>query len=323
MVNLERIDVASNRAAVERLAPQIMTIDDRTRAKLMLAGLAKGILGGSSRLLTAANRVVLPGDQRFIPVGGAPQVHAATRAESDASFEAVLRQCREMLDHLEGLQKRMKDSDNRSWDDTRGMALGEIAEMSEENGGNLISSNVVQERVGLSNARIDDAIRHLRDAGAIDCGNPVGSMNSGTYTWHFRITPHGRDMIAGNGTVPGVTFAPQSLTIYNNAPIGTQQIGDGNVANVANTTNIDLSTVTNVLRLVRDHIDEFSGDEREDVENHLALLEEESALPQPRASRLKSTLKAIGHTAGSLASSAAKAAIEAAVSGAINALMGG
>jgi hypothetical protein len=114
-----------------------------------------------------------------------------------------------------------------------------------------------------------------------------------------------------------------SATFHNYGPVGSQQVGDRNVAHVnQTTTSVDVAAITSAVQTIRTHAGEFPADERPDVEEHLASIDEELRSPAPRASRLKTSFAAVGRIAVSLAGSGAKGAIEAAVAGAVKSLIG-
>lgn len=116
----------------------------------------------------------------------------------------------------------------------------------------------------------------------------------------------------------------QPTTIFHNyASVGAQQVGDRNVAHVSQSnTSVDVGAITSAIQTIRTHIADFPVDERPDVEEHLASIDEELRSTAPRASRLKSWLAAVGRIAAPLAGSGAKSAIEAAVAGAVKSLIG-
>ncbi|MDB5072643.1 MAG: hypothetical protein JWM87_3754 [Candidatus Eremiobacteraeota bacterium] len=112
----------------------------------------------------------------------------------------------------------------------------------------------------------------------------------------------------------------QSSTFNNYAPVGALQVGANNVANVSQAAN--LTAVTNAVRVLREHIAEFPETDRDEVEQHVASIEEELSSAAPRASRLKTWLTSVQRIAAPLAGSGVKAVTEAAVSSAIKSLMG-
>jgi hypothetical protein len=114
-----------------------------------------------------------------------------------------------------------------------------------------------------------------------------------------------------------------SATFHNYGPIGAQQVGDGNVANVNQTvTSLDVATITSAVQAIRAQVADLPQTERQEVEEHLASIDEEIGTPTPRASRLKTWFRAIGRVAAPLAESGVKTVTEAAVATAVKSLTG-
>jgi hypothetical protein len=90
---------------------------------------------------------------------------------------------------------------------------------------------------------------------------------------------------------------PIGPTIHNYGP-SAQQFGDNNVANVAGNVNVDMRSIHQVINEVRDHLDEFPADKREEVSDYVAALAEEVERPEPRPARLRTTIGNIGRVAG-------------------------
>lgn len=115
-----------------------------------------------------------------------------------------------------------------------------------------------------------------------------------------------------------VKETPPTFVVHNTAPITGQQIGNNNVVNIQN-TEIDRRSITNAIQVVSEHLDDFERVDRDDVEAHLAELQDEIQKPEPKPARLKAALNAIGRIAGP---ESIKAVVDGAVSGLIKGLGG-
>ena len=108
---------------------------------------------------------------------------------------------------------------------------------------------------------------------------------------------------------------------HNNAP-SAQQIGNYNVANVGQFIAFDHKSIACAIQVVREHINDFSPADRDDVETHASEVEAEMTTSAPRASKLKASLNAIGRVAGPASLEVVKSAVEGAVSGIVKAAGG-
>jgi len=115
-----------------------------------------------------------------------------------------------------------------------------------------------------------------------------------------------------------------STTFDNYAPVGAQQVGHENVANVNQTmTSMDRTTIATAMQTIRSHVGDFPEDDKQEGEEYLASIDEELSTSAPRASRLKTWFTGIARIAAPLARSGVKTATEAAVAAVIKSLMGG
>jgi len=82
---------------------------------------------------------------------------------------------------------------------------------------------------------------------------------------------------------------------------------------------IDSRSIKQAIEIVRTHMAEFPEPYRDEVDHHLETVEEELQRYEPRPSRLKTALGAIGRLLPDLLGSAGKAAMETAIDAAIRA----
>lgn len=96
-------------------------------------------------------------------------------------------------------------------------------------------------------------------------------------------------------------------------------VGDGNTAHFTNISgNIDARSIHHAVTTVREHIGEFAEEDRDDVQAHLATVEDELKKPEPNAGRLKASWRAVQKLVGAGASAALSAAIDSVVKNAMS-----
>jgi hypothetical protein len=153
--------------------------------------------------------------------------------------------------------------------------------------------------------------------------NPLGQPNPiGKQTPRLRL---GRIQVdAYNASIA----RSEAHVVKEQPPVGhtflgpTQFIaGSGNTAHFTNVVgNIDARSIANATTIVREHIGEFAEDDRDDVQVHLATVEDEMVKPEPNVGRIRAAWRAVQKLAGAGASAALSATIEAVVK---NVLSGG
>lgn len=93
--------------------------------------------------------------------------------------------------------------------------------------------------------------------------------------------------------------------------------GDGNTVSFTNIGNFDARSIHGAMQVVRDHLDEFAPDDREDAKSQLSIVESELQKPEPNTRHLRAAWRALQKMLGAGAS----AALSAAVEGTVRALM--
>jgi len=95
--------------------------------------------------------------------------------------------------------------------------------------------------------------------------------------------------------------------------------GDSNTGHFTSIVgNIDARSIHYAVTTVREHINEFAEDDRDDVQAHLATVEDELKKPEPNAGRLKASWRAVQKLVGAGASTALSAVIDSVVKNAMS-----
>jgi hypothetical protein len=252
------------------------------------------------------------------------QVPDATRTSAtNESVEAFIKACYEGLAAIEDYRQRIASNAALSPRQARERALRVIREIDKENDGDYLWLNDVKWRSGLKHSQAFDAIEFWNRSGALRSNEEPVRYGRNDAAWMFRMTPHGRDL--ADGEAPSheiVTGSTINFNVHNNAPGNIQQIGSANVANMLQTTTVS-NVLSNTITTIRAQLSEFPETEREEVQEHLAIIEEEATKESPRSSRIKSALAAIGRISKEAGKAALSAVVEGAVSAAISSMGGG
>jgi hypothetical protein len=220
-------------------------------------------------------------------------------------------------------------------DRIRALVLRAFYDINEEMPGNVEQTGVIADRVGQPKPEVDRATLYLSQRGLVRVTENQGFLDTPDRLIMAEITSAGVDVIerpeqAGPGFLDAAVIRqlvvinnPSSPTFHNYGPVGVQQVGDSNTASVNQTSSADQrSLFVNAAAALQDQLSAIPDAEREEVQDHLASIDEQLQNAEPKASRLRTAFSAIGRIGSTLAPSAAKAAIESITSGVIKALVG-
>ncbi len=149
----------------------------------------------------------------------------------------------------------------------------------------------VQWASGLSHVHTRDAIEHWNSELLVDLPGEVQSRYPDA-SWRFRFTSKGRSWVENGppATAVGGTYVAGDVHMHAQGSGNIQQIGSGNFAGIQQAM---ASSITQAIEAVKDHLNEYPPDVREEVQEHLATLEQERTSPNARPSRVEAAFNAI------------------------------
>lgn len=242
-----------------------------------LLGYARAIPQGS-RFATgfSSNRVQRPGLGNPI-VPRDETTNAAVAALLEATEEAIVQ--------IENHQALAQQNASLPLPDKRALALAAAVELDKENGGAYIWINNIRWTAHLTMRDLSDVLEYWEHQGAVEAHaedqRPVSRL---------RVTFIGRERAAAEpSSEPLVSSGFGPIYIHQHAPGSVQQFGPGSFAHIQSVT---ITNLDDGLRQIRDFLPQYSFEEREEVEEQLAVIEEEQR-GAGRPARIKGALRAI------------------------------
>jgi hypothetical protein len=259
-------------AEVRKIAERIAAVVDAAGTNFGLAELARHIPTIDYKL-------------HGFPKPGEPE--RPRDEKTDAALWEFMRRVHEALAALADYRSEAEANATLPRKDRRELALRAIAAIDDSNGGEPIWFADVQWKSRLIGPDVRDAVEHWLESNMVR-GALVSNDREDAIA-RFRMTPRGRDRAAA-GPDQETPQVAGGIHLHQHGPGSVQQVGPGNVAHVQQM--ISIPNLTEAIATIRGHLDGYSGEEREEVESQLEVLESE-AKGRQRPSHIKAALKAI------------------------------
>jgi hypothetical protein len=223
---------------------------------------------------------------------GIPLPKVPRNEKTDDALERFQRKVESAIQWIEAYQQRATANATLSLNERRDLALKTIAAIDERNGSALMRFAEVQWDSGLSEPHTRDAVEHWHREQVIEISADT-EVPYPDESWRFRLTSRGRSWVA-NGPLPlhksGGMYFMGDVNMHSHGPGSVQQLG---LTNVAQVQQAAIANLAGPIDTIREHLNEYPRAEREEVVEHLALIEEERQRPEPRPSRLSAAFNAI------------------------------
>ena len=318
-IPLEQVDVAQLRSHVDRIAPMLRSERDLAQIRVIATNLAESVY--AIKLTALLQDLPQPGAlaQHY----GLGNRSTARPHDLDTRIEQLIEGCYAALNEIEQFQRKVAQNQILARPQVRTLVLRRIVEREGEGEVDQWSGPLAVD-LGLAEAQLRDALQYLERQGAIEPGGSQGYLDGG-WSWLIRVTPHGRDLADGlESTEPSISFPALHVQgSVNVGVIGNVASGSSVSATQDNRVKSHCAELTQQLAIIRGLANDVPSEESSEIEEHVLAVEEELRSASPRASRIRSSLAAVGRIVRPLADWTGKAAIEAAVSAAIKSLTGG
>lgn len=313
-MNIETIEIEQLRAYRDRIKVTLRSEQDVARIRHAAEAAARNI-PGMFGLTQRAKDIPVRQLVGFVPEVQQPQIRDERVNEA---VEAFISAMDEAVEAIAGFQERVTANSSSRLEDIRQQAIVVIRQIDEQNNGQEIWMSDVQWRLGVSERQVVDAVQFWHDQGALRSSTPPARYQDGT-AWFFYMTPQGRTCAAEAERKNAAALSVVNYNVNNYGHANVQQFGAHSNASTS-VSALDLPALREALALVREHLSEFAEETREEVREHLDVIDEEMNKPSPRASRVKTALLSIARIAKHIAKPAVNAVLEVGIAEGIKAL---